>query len=683
MGTQMLEEVRQRLLDEAQRSPALLSDLAGLEQYIAESYDSRSFVELLQNADDAGAALFVIERTRDTLLVANDGRPFSHADFESLCRSAASTKSRGNSIGYRGIGFKSVVGFAQTIHLVSGDLRTTFSRERTQSVVPGAVRIPLIRIPHPMQEADEVAVAPAVDRLLSEGLRTVFVFDDLIARGIEQEFAEFDSTSLLFLRSVRQVELRTGTEAVISVRRTALGGGKQSIRIAGPDGATNWHVVNDDEIAIAFARDTSGIVRLSEREAVVHAFLPTLEPTGLGVKIHGDISTDPSRTRVIVDDRTANAIRGFAKMILMMLAECLDQPGTDGSLRTLSALMPVSDPRAAMFQRQGFRTKLLDALKQQAQHHVKDVLIRPAWINPMDFEKFMRVTGCIPIPRHLEGIEGLVPLLRHLGAKEASTEHVMRPLATTAPSLNGAADVVAHLARLHGTGQLDAQKVKCEWRLWAVDGKVLSLAEAQERKRSLDQDFLDMVVERGAIIPAIFRLISAVSGQQAADLLLPDQHSAEAHRAAGRAPLETAKAGRSESFTPTSGQPALSVKRWRKAEQHVVSILTARGWSVKDVSAQNLGYDVEGSDPKGEDAFVEVKSIDRVGEPFVLTSNEEAVARVKGTSYWLALVRQSDVAVEVALLCDPVHELQLARQCRQWVWVCSSYQFAPDVFPLT
>jgi len=44
----MLERVRKSLLDEALKSPTLLSDLAGLEQYVAESYDARAFVELLQ-----------------------------------------------------------------------------------------------------------------------------------------------------------------------------------------------------------------------------------------------------------------------------------------------------------------------------------------------------------------------------------------------------------------------------------------------------------------------------------------------------------------------------------------------------------------------------------------------------------------------------------------------------------
>ena len=87
----MLDEVRGPLLEEARRSPSLLSDMAGLEQYVAESYDSRSFVELLQNADDAGASRFLIQRAGDFLIVANDGRCFTLSDFESLCRSASSS----------------------------------------------------------------------------------------------------------------------------------------------------------------------------------------------------------------------------------------------------------------------------------------------------------------------------------------------------------------------------------------------------------------------------------------------------------------------------------------------------------------------------------------------------------------------------------------------------------------
>ena len=121
----MLERVRKSLLDEALNSPALLSDLAGLEQYVAESYDSRAFVELLQNADDASATCFTVLRSGRFLFAANNGRCFTESDFESLCRSAASSKHRGESIGFRGIGFKSVVGLAESVHVISGELQAT------------------------------------------------------------------------------------------------------------------------------------------------------------------------------------------------------------------------------------------------------------------------------------------------------------------------------------------------------------------------------------------------------------------------------------------------------------------------------------------------------------------------------------------------------------------------------
>ena len=89
-----INELRESLIKEAKSSPMLLSDLAGLEAYVSESYNSRSFIELLQNADDAGSTRFYVKRYGNYLFVANDGRPFNIMDLESLCRSASSNKAR-------------------------------------------------------------------------------------------------------------------------------------------------------------------------------------------------------------------------------------------------------------------------------------------------------------------------------------------------------------------------------------------------------------------------------------------------------------------------------------------------------------------------------------------------------------------------------------------------------------
>jgi hypothetical protein len=203
----MLWKVRKSLLEEAKFSPLLLSDVAGLERYITESYDSRSFIELLQNADDADSSRFLIEKSGNLLFVANNGHEFNENEFESLCRSASSSKIRGESIGYRGIGFKSVSALAKNIYLVSGELEASFSKEKTAREVPLAVNVPLIRIPHAIDGDEKALFAAKLESLIEEGFVTIFVFEDVLADAIENEFCCFDFSSLLFLRKWRQLLL--------------------------------------------------------------------------------------------------------------------------------------------------------------------------------------------------------------------------------------------------------------------------------------------------------------------------------------------------------------------------------------------------------------------------------------------------------------------------------------------
>lgn len=100
----IIEKIQSNFLEEAKNSPLLLSDLAHMETYIAESYHNRSIIELLQNADDAASIRFYISKNKGYIIVANDGRFFNENDIISICRSGSSTKKRdGKSIGYRGM----------------------------------------------------------------------------------------------------------------------------------------------------------------------------------------------------------------------------------------------------------------------------------------------------------------------------------------------------------------------------------------------------------------------------------------------------------------------------------------------------------------------------------------------------------------------------------------------------
>ncbi|MFC1968763.1 sacsin N-terminal ATP-binding-like domain-containing protein, partial [Chloroflexota bacterium] len=107
------------------------------EKSAARDYYGRELLELLQNADDAGAEQernnrVMIELDDQILYVANTGKPFSPAGIKSLMISDNSPKqlSRTRFIGYKGLGFRSVLGWASEIAIFSGNLEIGFTEEK-------------------------------------------------------------------------------------------------------------------------------------------------------------------------------------------------------------------------------------------------------------------------------------------------------------------------------------------------------------------------------------------------------------------------------------------------------------------------------------------------------------------------------------------------------------------------
>lgn len=75
--------------------------------------------ELLQNADDTGANDVTISIENNIFCFTHNGTPFSGEDFRSMCRFAVSNKTSMQTIGFRGIGFKSIFSLGDRVHLVA------------------------------------------------------------------------------------------------------------------------------------------------------------------------------------------------------------------------------------------------------------------------------------------------------------------------------------------------------------------------------------------------------------------------------------------------------------------------------------------------------------------------------------------------------------------------------------
>lgn len=674
--------IRNQLLEEAKSSPNLLSDLAGLETYISESYNNRSFIELLQNADDANSTKFKIIKEDNFLYVANNGRTFNARDVESLCRSASSTKIRGESIGYRGIGFKSVVSFSKEIHIISGDLEITFSKERTKNEIPNAARVPLIRIPHSIIENDKSLIVANVENLINDGFATVFVFTGVTAKEIESEYESFDYKSLLFLNNVVTTEISISNYSLTHIDKTIISENKTKLKINNNDNLTEWLVSNYKNTAIAFQIEEDFPARISQEDAFVYSFLPTEDVTGLGVIVNGDFSTDPSRKHLIYDIETNITIKNIATQIINLIEKNLSSNKTE-NVSIIKALIPYADPRMISFKKTSFEKLLLEEVKNVNLCFFEKLLLPPNWLNPKDYNVIVKSNDNLVVGSNFLNIDGLVSFLKFLGAKEASFEALKTKINDSEISILGCVQISKYIFTSILSINNDSFILSVsELKIVIHDKKRFSFKEILSENLLIDGSYISLLIANG---------LTEFDVKQAFKKLLPNYNgNSIINKLDGNIKLDSlAQNVNIQTDNWYNNTKELStdkikygIKRWRTAEEITLEILNLNGFNLQDVSKQNIGYDLDGFDPNGEEIHIEVKSITLPGQKFKLTNNEIGVAQEKQKKFYIAVVRQTDDFFEIAMISDPIKNLILNRQCVQWIWECSEYEYNPRRFEL-
>ncbi len=672
--------IREKLLEEAKSSPNLLSDLAGLENYISESYHNRSFIELLQNADDAQSTKFKIIKGNGLIYVANNGKKFTQQDFESLCRSASSQKVKGETIGYRGIGFKSVVGFSKEIHVLSGDLEITFSKERTKSDIPKASRVPLIRIPHKLCDVDRKKIETAYSTFKSEGYTTVFVFTGVTADAIESEFNSFEYNSLLFLRNIIRTEISLNGLITTEITKTHVTESDLRIVLNTNGSLTYWFISNEADSSIAFSIKEGKISKLSSGQSLVHAFLPTDDTNGFGVLINGGFSTEPSRRHVIFDSETISSIKSCSKHIIKLLENNLSNKE---NIDLVNALIPVFDPRMIQFMKNSFSKKLLEEIKLLDSEYFKSLKLCPSWLNPKDFQK-LTVSDENTISSYFYELEGFTAFLKYLGAKEIKFVDLISKINNSELSVLGIVQLTKHLFKsMLSNNQFNEAEILSLEILYSDDQRT-SMTELKKTSASIDKSFISLLLENGLTefdIKQVFKKYLPEYKFEITESIekrnIEEPQTKESNREEGSVVNWFSKSKEASSNTVKP-----SLQRWRSAEEQTLAILNLNGFNLEDVSKQNIGYDLEGYDPDGHEIQIEIKSITLPGQKFKLTNNEIAVAQVKQESFFVAVVRQYENTFEIALIPDPVNNLDLNRQCVQWIWECGDYEYKPMIFEI-
>lgn len=680
-----LPKLRESLIAEAKSSPMLLSDLAGLEAYVSESYNRRSFIELLQNADDAKATKFYVKRYGEYLFVANNGRPFNIKDLESLCRSASSNKVRGTTIGYRGIGFKSVVSFAKEVHLISGDFEITFSRDLSKQIVPQAPKVPLIRIPHDLDKTIKNKLSDEIKKIKNEGLETIFIFTGVVANQIDEEYTSFANTTLLFLHSIQDIKIDLVKKVTANIAVIDENVRGRFLRVSTTEAISNWFVCSSPNCSIAFSMNKGKVWRLSKSDAVIHAFLPTEDCCGLGVVVNGDFSTDPSRRHLIMDETTIKVVSELSKLYASLLKYALENRDKE----TIDALMPYFDLKLIQLMKQSFEKKFAKNIKEAFGNELSNIKISPSWLNAEDFAKIMTASNLPFVAPECSEVLGLSDFLKYLGYKPESVESQIKKVNHVEISVLGYAQIVAagikEVLMNHKLNSIITTD------LVISDGRLCSFMEINNNEEEIDESFLQLLADNGISDNEFSQFLKKMGFSKIIDI----QFSDDEEYSYGNDD-ENESYDHEESYNPTSVSQWFNdadvssqqvennegIKKWRSAEENTLAALNANGFRLKDVSNQNLGFDLEGSDPNGNNIYIEVKSIDYVGQKFRMTNNEFAVAQYKPNQYYIALVCQKKDSFEISLIKDPINRLNLTRQVVQWVWECSDYEYRPMKFSI-
>lgn len=234
-----IRELATSQLENYRRQPAELVGHYNREMSALDGYRGRQVLELLQNADDAGVdatagCKLLLSLSRERLIVANTGRPFSPKGLTSLMISDCSPKQldRNRFIGCKGLGFRSVLTWTDCPLVSSGAYDVCFDRARAARVVERLVsenqavadevtafrnateQVPaaVMRFPGVPDVLDPRLVEARAFR--AQGYDTVIVLpvpDGARGDGIHAEMVEqlagLPTSSLLFCRHLIRVEI--------------------------------------------------------------------------------------------------------------------------------------------------------------------------------------------------------------------------------------------------------------------------------------------------------------------------------------------------------------------------------------------------------------------------------------------------------------------------------------------
>lgn len=669
----LIKKISEAFISEAVASPALLADMAKMEKYMAESYSGRVFIELLQNADDCSSTKILITELNGNIIFANNGRPFDENDVMAICRSGNSNKKRGETIGYRGVGFKSTTYLTDEILIYSDKACFTFSKKIcSQKLSIPEENIPMIRVPLLVETIDN-SILTKVQELEQQGYKTVFVFKNAKIKEFIEELDQVDNGMFIFLNSIEECCIQIGAVSkTISLSRES---DKDGCLVSFLGKSTDaWYIVSHKNTSLGFKYDivNKRIVACDESEQVYHSYLPTYDKVLFPVKINADFSTDPSRKHITVDSKTEMALADIAENLLHIVNSVFDDSNNVDFSEFFSILCNNS----------GF-SKCNSYLKQQIKIHLLGVILK------LQNGKTIRIDEYKLLPDWLDESEKrfLRAESEYIGRQSLSGnlyekyKNIDKFIQTYSVQQFANADLVEMMAEEKLVGKMHAE----------MQGKILSkIIKGEKFSQTTPGKKSKLERIKVSTDDGIKSLVEVASGgagiaEDVMDEINNNISQSEIGWFSEQTSIDISKLSRD--YTEAAPQVAKTIKKeikphiakWRSAEQQCIDIEKYFGNTATDVSKQNVGYDIESTTPDGHKRYIEVKSITEDGS-FSITNNEYTAAHQYGEQYYLCLLIQSSQNTQAIYVQNPLETLKFEKRIRQWEWYCDTYSGESFIF---
>jgi hypothetical protein len=315
---QFVEQISSKI--EASKGSHIWGDYINGLRLIAQVVFIRSsgfILELLQNAEDAGLELsgqgeFQVFISEKRIKIVHNGKPFDEQDVIALCGVRSSKKPERGTLGYLGIGFKSVYKVTDRPEVYSGPFRFKFCRNYWPDPINTPWHVLPLWVDVPSEEVDESKTTFIIP--FREPSQYSSVVSDVTKLGTElylflkwiKKVAAYDEVSgrPWLLENVGEaggdiaVLKKDGKEERFKFFRRTLDVSQAPARVKADRLTQEYRAnVKQRDISIAFALDQNG--NLAPQPGGVYSFLPLGEErSGAKFPIQADFLVQPGREAI-------------------------------------------------------------------------------------------------------------------------------------------------------------------------------------------------------------------------------------------------------------------------------------------------------------------------------------------------------------------------------------------------